>query len=138
MVGSNSKKDQAKKMRQKRRRPLAMDLAKSKKKESASPKSQPNLRLLNSGGTGSAPQQTQNTTQTAQADDANLEHVHFYIRHHDRVEMDILVSNMRFKWGITEEQTWAAVKKLEAQRAVKVLYPNSDRSNATVSALWLR
>ena len=144
MAGSNNKKDQAKKLRQKRRRPLAMDLTKSKQKKSAPPTaSQPKLKLLNPGGQNttpekSAPQQASQTSPASQADDPNVEHVHFYIRHHDRVEMDILVSNMRFKWGITEEQTWAAVKKLEAQRAVKVLYPNSDRSNATVSALWLK
>lgn len=74
---------------------------------------------------------------TNQPNEQNLERVHFYIRHHNRVEMDILVSNMRFKWDMTEEQTWAAVQQLEAKRAVKVLYPNIDRSNATVSALWL-
>ena len=121
-----------------------MDLTKSKKKKStSSTTSQPKLKLLNPGGKSTTPektvtQQASQTNPASQAEDPNVEHVHFYIRHHDRVEMDILISNMRFKWGITEEQTWAAVKKLEAQRAVKVLYPNSDRSNATVSALWLK
>ena len=147
MAGSgNKKKDQAKakKLRQKRRRPLALDLTKSKKKEHSGVKTnQPELRLLDSGekketsSEKSSPQQIPQPSESEQIDDPNIERVHFYIRHHDRVEMDILVSNMRFKWGITEEQTWAAVKKLVARRAVKIFYPNQDRSNATVSALWL-
>lgn len=147
MAGSeNKKKDQAKakKLRQKRRRPLTLDLTKSKKKNSAGPKTdQPKLRLVKPGGNNAtstekpSPQQATPPAGPKEVDDPNIEHVHFYIRQHDRVEMDILVSNMRFKWGISQEQTWAAVKKLEAQRAVKIFYPNQDRSNATVSALWL-
>jgi hypothetical protein len=65
-----------------------------------------------------------------------LERVHFYIRHRPNVRMDDLVATMRQKYGMTSEQTFSAVETLQQQKAVRVHYPNFDRSDATVSALW--
>ncbi len=118
---------------------MSLDLKKPKAKKQPPTAGQPTLKLHtkpgSSGATStSAPQPTAKT----QHEDPNIERVHFYIRHHERVEMDILVSNMKFKWGITEEQTWSIVYELETKRAVKIYYPNQDKSNATVSALWLK